>query len=59
MCYDRLYASHEVSNAARQARARAANQAQPVEPAAPAACPDPVESGASVRAEEAKILEHV
>jgi len=56
MCY-RLYTSHEVSNAARQARARAANQTKPAEPAAPAR-PEPVASDADVRVAEPKTLEH-
>jgi hypothetical protein len=56
MCY-RLYTSHEVSNAARQARARAADQAKPAEPAAPAR-PEPVAADADIQPAEAKTLEH-
>jgi hypothetical protein len=55
MCYHRLYSSHEVSNAARQARARAAKQAEA--PQAPARA-EPVASDADVQPAEAKTLEH-
>jgi len=55
MCYHRLYSSHEVSNAARQARARAAKQAEV--PAPPR--PEPVASATDVQPAEAKTLEHV
>jgi hypothetical protein len=56
MCY-RLYTSHEVSNAARQARARAASQTKPAEPAAPAR-PEPVAADADVRVADPKTFEH-
>jgi hypothetical protein len=56
MCY-RLYSSHEVSNAARQARARAAKQAEEQEARA-AARPEPVVPDAEVQPAEAKTLEH-
>jgi hypothetical protein len=57
MCYHRLYSSHEVSNAARQARARAAKQAEAAKAPAPARA-EPVAANADVQPAEAKTLEH-